>query len=131
MIRLKRMAPKLALALSLVMSLTATSAIAGGDAEKGEKVFKKKCMSCHTIEQGGATKIGPNLFGITGSKSASVEGYNYSKSMKEANLVWDEKTLDDYLKKPRDYVKGTKMGFVGLKKESERQDVISYLETFK
>ncbi|WP_293947517.1 cytochrome c family protein [Sneathiella sp.] len=119
------------LGLSLALSLTATSAFADGDAAKGEKIFKRKCMSCHTIEEGAGAKIGPNLFGITGKKSASVEGYNYSKAMKDADLVWDKQTLDDYLKKPRDYVKGTKMGFVGLKKESERQDVITYLETFK
>lgn len=119
-----------AFGLSVVVSLAATSAYADGDAAKGEKVFKK-CKACHTIEKGGANKIGPNLFGVFGAKSGHVEGYKYSTAMMEANLTWDEKTLDEYLAKPKDVVKGTKMSFAGLKKESEREDLIAYLKTFQ
>lgn len=119
-----------ALAMSLAVSLAANSALADGDAAKGEKVFKK-CKACHTIEQGAKNKIGPNLYGIIGKKSASVEGYNYSDAMQEANLTWDETTLSEYLKKPRSFVKGTKMSFPGLKKESDRENLIAYLKTFQ
>ncbi len=118
------------LGISLAVSLAATSALADGDAAKGEKVFKK-CQACHTVEQGGKNKIGPNLYAIVGKKSASVEGYDYSKAMQEANLTWDDETLSEYLKKPKAFVKGTKMSFVGLKKESDRENLIAYLKTFQ
>jgi len=118
------------LGISLAVSLAASSALADGDAAKGEKVFKK-CQACHTVEQGGKNKIGPNLYAIVGKKSASVEGYDYSKAMQEANLTWDDETLSEYLKKPKAFVKGTKMSFVGLKKESDRENLIAYLKTFQ
>lgn len=118
------------LGVSLAISLAATSAFADGDAGKGEKVFKK-CKACHTIEQGGKNKIGPNLFGIVGKKSGSAEGYKYSKAMENADLTWDEATLNEYLKKPKALVKGTKMSFAGLKKESDRDNLIAYLKTFQ
>lgn len=118
------------LGISLAVSLAATSALADGDAAKGEKVFKK-CQACHTVEQAGKNKIGPNLYAIVGKKSASVEGYDYSKAMQEANLTWDDETLSEYLKKPKALVKGTKMSFVGLKKESDRENLIAYLKTFQ
>lgn len=118
------------LGISLAVSLAATSALADGDAAKGEKVFKK-CQACHTVEQAGKNKIGPNLYAIVGKKSASVEGYDYSKAMQEANLTWDDETLSEYLKKPKAFVKGTKMSFVGLKKESDRENLIAYLKTFQ
>ena len=118
------------LGISLAVSLAAGPAFADGDAAKGEKVFKK-CKACHTIEQGGKNKVGPNLFGIVGKKSASVEGYKYSKAMQNADLTWDDATLSEYLKKPKAFVKGTKMSFAGLKKESDRENLIAYLKTFQ
>lgn len=118
-----------AVGLSLALSLSALPAMADGDAAKGEDIFQKKCQSCHTAEQGGAAKVGPNLFGVVGKKSASSEGYNYSKAMQKADIVWDAKQLDKYLEKPAAVVKGTKMSFAGLKKESERKDVIAYLKS--
>ncbi|MDF2366161.1 MAG: cytochrome c family protein [Sneathiella sp.] len=118
------------LGISLAISLAAAPAFADGDAAKGEKVFKK-CKACHTIEQDGKNKIGPNLFGIVGKKSASIEDYKYSTAMQEANLTWDDATLSEYLKKPKALVKGTKMSFAGLKKESDRENLIAYLKTFQ
>lgn len=118
-----------ALGLSIALSFATTSAFADGDAEKGEKVFKK-CKACHTIEKDGGNKIGPNLFGIVGRKSGSVAGYKYSKAMLEKNVMWDEANLDTYLAKPKDFVKGTKMSFAGIKKEDQREDLIAYLNTF-
>jgi len=119
-----------ALGLSLVIAVSAAPAFAEGDAEKGAKVFKK-CKACHTIEKDGKNKVGPNLFGIVGQKSAQVEGFKYSKAMKAADLTWDDSNLDQYLTKPRAFVKGTKMSFAGIKKESQRQDLLAYLKTFQ
>lgn len=119
-----------ALGLSLVIAMSAATAFAEGDTKKGAKVYKK-CKACHTIEKGGKNKVGPNLFGVVGRKSAQVEGFKYSKAMKAADLTWDESNLDQYLTKPKKFIKGTKMSFAGIKKESQRQDLITYLKTFK
>ncbi len=115
-----------AMALALAVALGGGAALAEGDAAKGEKVFKK-CKTCHTFDPS-KKKIGPHLKGIIGRKSASVEGYKYSKAMKAADVTWDEGTLDKYLTKPKAFIKGTKMSFAGLKKDSQRQDLIAYLK---
>ncbi len=115
-----------AIALAFAATLGGGTALAEGDAAKGKKVFKK-CKVCHSFDPG-KKKIGPHLTGIVGRKAASVEGYKYSKAMKAADIVWDEANLDEFLKKPKAFIKGTKMSFGGLKKESQRQDLIAYLK---
>lgn len=116
----------LALSVALVAALASGSALAAGNAKKGKKVFNK-CKACHSLKEG-KNKIGPSLYGIIGSKAATVEGYKYSKAMKASGLTWDEKTLSEFLTKPKKYVKGTKMPFSGLKKEKQRNDLIAYLK---
>ena len=105
-------------------------ALAAGDAAKGEKVFNK-CKACHTVDEG-KNKVGPSLHNILGRAPATVDGFKYSKAMEEfaAGHVWDEATLNSYLESPKGVVKGTKMAFVGLKKEDERADVIAFLKQF-
>ncbi len=115
-----------AIALAFAAALGGGTALAEGDAAQGKKVFKK-CKTCHTFDPG-KKKIGPHLKGIIGRKAGSVEGYKYSKAMKAADIVWDEANLDEYLKKPKAFLKGTKMTFAGVKKEAQRQDVIAYLK---
>lgn len=116
----------LGLALAFIVGMTG-AAMAAGDADKGAKVFKK-CKVCHTLNEGGKNKIGPNLFGIFGRKAGALEGYKYSKAMKGVDIVWDEDTIDVYLTKPKKFIPKTKMGFPGLKKEDQRADVIAYLK---
>lgn len=96
------------------------------DLDAGEAKFAL-CRSCHTITPGGANMTGPNLHGVFGRKAASVEGYNYSDALKQANITWDAEHLDKWLADPRNYLPGNKMTFAGLKDANDRRDLIGYL----
>lgn len=99
---------------------------AAGDATKGAEVFKK-CASCHTINQGGANGIGPNLYGVMGQKHGHVAGFAYSAGLLAKPGNWDFEGMDAWLKSPKKYVEGTKMSFAGLSKPEDRADLIVYL----
>jgi cytochrome c len=105
--------------------------LAAADPGAGEAVFKK-CAACHTVENGGANKVGPNLWGIVNRPVASHEGFAYSTGMKafaEGGTVWDYDHLSSFLTAPKAVVKGTAMAFAGLKKPDERANLIAYLRT--
>ena len=98
---------------------------------KGEKVFKK-CKACHQIGAGAKNKSGPQLNGIMGRTFGSVEGFKYSKGFKaaaEEGRVWDDASMTAFLTKPKAYIKGTKMGFAGLRKEADLTAIIEYLKS--
>lgn len=118
-------------AVAFCVALSAP-AFAEGDAAKGEKVFKK-CKACHAVGEGAKNRVGPVLNGVFGAPLAQNPDFKYSKGMQEKaaeGLVWDDANLTAFLTKPRDFVKGTKMAFAGLRKEQEIQDVIAYLQGF-
>ena len=103
--------------------------LAGADVDKGAKVMKK-CAQCHTWDKGGAQKIGPNLFDIVGRKVASVDGFNYSDALiaKGAEIgTWSYEAIDAFVQSPKKFAKGTKMVFPGIKKVSQRADLLLYL----
>src|SRR4029077_7495033 len=98
--------------------------INGGDAAAGRLVFRK-CQACHSMEPG-KNILGPSLAGIVGRKAGSEPSYTYSPAMKQANIVWDAKSLDAYLNDPQKVVPGNKMPFPGLKTDTDRADVIAF-----
>ncbi|EWC47602.1 cytochrome c [Drechslerella stenobrocha 248] len=101
---------------------------AEGKEEAGAKLFKTRCASCHTVEKGGPSKTGPNLHGLFGRKTGSVAGFNYSSANKNAGITWSEQTLFEYLENPKKYIPNTTMAFAGLKKDKDRNDLVTYLK---
>lgn len=119
---------------TLALAMMVSGALAGhalalepGDAAAGAKVFKK-CQACHSIVAADGNKIGPNLHGVIGRKSGSVEGFSYSDAMKSAGVVWDEATIEKYLRDPKGFVPKNKMAFVGLKKDSDLANVLAFIK---
>ena len=100
--------------------------LALGSIDHGKTVFKK-CAACHSVSQGGGNKIGPALWGVIGRKAGSIGDYKYSKAMSGFGKTWDFEAVNTFLIKPKDYVKGTKMAYAGLKKEKDRASIILYL----
>ncbi len=102
--------------------------LASADASRGEKLFKA-CAACHTPSDGGANKIGPNLWNIVGSAMAKAEGFKYSSAFRKMDGTWDYESLNKFLFKPKTFIPGTKMTYAGIKDASKRADVIAYIRS--
>ncbi len=125
--KLSKIIPILSVSFTLLLT---TQAWPEADIGKGEKVAKK-CKACHTMEEGGKNGLGPNLFGILGRQAGSVEGFNYSSAMAESGIVWDATTFNDFVLKPKNVVPGTKMSFKGIKKATQRENLLAYFGTLQ
>jgi cytochrome c len=98
-----------------------------GDPQAGEQVFQQ-CSTCHTVQEGGAHRMGPNLHGVVGREAGSVGDFNgYSTAMKDSDVVWDEQALKKYLANPRQFMPQTNMPFGGIQDDQALQDLIAYL----
>ena len=94
----------------------------------GEKAFAK-CQSCHTVDQGGANGIGPNLYATMGKAVAGHAGFAYSAEMQAHGGTWDWDNMNAWLKNPKAYIPGTKMSFAGLSKIEDRAAIAMYLNS--
>jgi cytochrome c len=97
------------------------------DANHGKELFTA-CLACHTER---ADALGPNLKGVVGRKAGSLPDFRYSNPMKRANFVWTADNLREYLHDPQAKVRGNRMPFSGFSDESDADDVVAYLETYK
>ena len=99
---------------------------ASTSAADGAKIFKK-CTACHSIARGGSNKIGPALWGVLGKQAGSISDYKYSKAMAAHGKTWSFEEMNGFLTKPKNWIKGTKMSFAGLKNAKDRAAVILYM----
>ena len=105
-----------------------TPMLASASIDAGKDAFKK-CAACHSADKGGANKIGPALWGVVNKKVGSHEGFKYSSALQGYGKNWTFEELNGFLNAPTQYIKGTKMAFAGLRKDSERANVIAYLNS--
>lgn len=96
------------------------------DYETGRRVFAQ-CRSCHTVNQGGGNRVGPNLHGVFGRAIGAVDGFTYSQAVQGADFIWDGERLDDWLANPQTFLPGNRMAFAGVRNETQRRDLIAYL----
>jgi cytochrome c len=102
--------------------------MASADVKRGENAAKK-CAACHTFEKGGPNRVGPNLFGIVGEPRGAGRGFNFSAAMKAKGGEWTLDDLNHFIQSPKGFVPGTAMGFAGIGKDSERGDILAYLNS--
>ena len=112
--------------IKVVEKIDIVAVMAQGDIDSGKKIFKK-CAACHSINKGGAYKIGPALYNVVGRKVGVLDNYKYSKTLASYGKEWTFEELNGFLIKPSAYLKGTKMSYAGLRKETDRASVIKYL----
>jgi cytochrome c len=101
--------------------------MASADPEAGKRLFMY-CQACHSLNEGGLNKVGPNLYGFYGRAAAEGEGFMYSAAMSGSGITWDAAALDNWLTSPSTAVSGTTMIFVGIKNPKQRADLIAYLQ---
>lgn len=106
-----------------------TGAVHAQDVAAGEKSFNK-CRSCHQVGETAKNSVGPELNGLFGRKSGSVESYKYSDANKNSGITWDEAVFKEYIANPRAKIPGTKMAYAGLKNETQIDNLIAYLKKF-
>lgn len=113
----------LALGFAAAIAVSSGSALA---ADKGEKLFKKKCGTCHTMEEG-KHKVGPSLAGVFGRQAGTTDFGKY-KALAGSDIVWDEDNLDKWIADPKKFIGKATAMTVKVKKEKEREAIIDYLK---
>lgn len=89
----------------------------------------RKCAACHTFDQGGANRVGPNLWDVVGNKTAHLDNFNYSNTLAELGATWSYEALDEFIANPRAYLPGTSMAFAGIRNPQDRADLIAYMRS--
>jgi len=108
-----------------ILGLLATADVAAGEQ------LARKCAACHSFDEGGANKVGPNLWNIVNADKGGKDGYSYSDAMASFSdpAEWTYTSLNKFLQNPKDYIAGTKMNYAGLRKASDRAEMVAYLRS--
>ena len=100
------------------------------DISLGERSYRSKCATCHTIDEGGSNGTGPNLYGILGAEKQAKPGFGYSGALSSTEGNWSWERMDAWLANPSSYARGTSMAFAGLNRDDERAAVLAYLASY-
>jgi len=115
----------------IAAGVTAVSAAADACAQDGQVLFNNACRTCHTVKPGD-NRLGPSLSGVVGRKAGTTEGYQFSASMKNSGLTWDQETLDKFIADPDAVVSSNNMKpFTGIESAEDRGKIIEYLASAK
>lgn len=121
--------PLFAIAAALTLSAWLSQAAFAADQTPGEQLFNNNCRTCHSWKEGD-NRLGPSLHGIVGRKSGALQGFNYLPSMKQANLTWDEDTLDKFIANPDSVVQNNTMKpFSGITDAATRKQIVEFLKS--
>lgn len=101
--------------------------LASADIERGKRLYLQ-CRACHSLEEGGLNKVGPNLYGFFGQPAGKVADFVYSDALKGSEVVWTPETLDQWLLRPSEFLPGNRMVFVGVRRATDRASLIAYLQ---
>ena len=118
-----------AINLAVLMSTISVLPAAAQDIGAGERSWNK-CRACHQIGEGAKNLVGPQLNGLFGRHSGSVEDYSYSAANKNSGITWDDAVFAEYIKDPKAKIPGTKMVFAGIKGEKEITDLTAFLKQY-
>ena len=119
------------LMVAVIALAASTGTTLAQDAAGGEQVFKRLCMPCHDIGPEAKIKLGPPLNGVDGRHSGSFEGFNYSPANKNSGITWNHDEFAKYIKNPMQVMPGTRMAFVGIRDDTEIENLWGYLKQFK
>jgi cytochrome c len=114
--------------LSLALAQAALAAECSSDQRHGAEVFANECGVCHSVSKGMAGMMGPNLSGVLGRKSGSLEGFNYSQAMRSKDINWQAENITQFITQPQAFVPGTYMPYMGLASADDRQAVVCFLK---
>lgn len=101
--------------------------LASADVDRGKTLFFQ-CRACHSLTEGAAHKVGPNLHGMFGRKAGVAEGFAYSDVLKNSDIVWNTENMNEWLARPSQFLPGNLMVFVGVKKPEDRASLIKFLQ---
>jgi cytochrome c len=114
--------------LSLTVAHTALAGDCVPDQGHGAQVFANECAVCHSVTKGMTGMMGPNLAGVVGRKSGSLEGFNYSQAMRNKDINWQAENIAQLITQPQAFVPGTYMPYMGLASADDRQAVVCFLK---
>ena len=101
--------------------------LANADVKRGQMLYLQ-CRACHSLDKGGMNKVGPNLYGLFGSKAGFAPGFAYSEALIGSAMVWTPATLNEWLARPSQFMPGNRMVFVGVKNPQDRANIIAFLQ---
>ncbi len=114
--------------LMLALAVTGDAMAQSNKPERGKLLFNR-CRACHTLDEDAKPRLGPHLVGLFDRRAGELNGFKFSKALKDAGFRWTEDRLDAWLKSPNSYLPGNRMSFAGIPSAQDRAQLIAYLKS--